>query len=369
MITPNQTENAEKQIYSQQQEVAYDTREFTVELLVSKYLHGIENDENEIYVPEYQREFVWDKERQSKFIESIVLGLPIPFIFVAEMTDGRLEIVDGSQRIRTLAAFLENKLQLEKIEVLTYLNGFYFHDLSIPRQRKFRNAVIRMVVLSDKATEKVRTEMFKRINRGSDILNNMEVRKGLMRGKFRDFIYHKCATIELLNQLCPLPPLAQKRQELPELILRFFAFIDKYPNYSKGLGNFLDAYLDEKNQNFSEIEEKEKLVLFDNVLQFVHKHFPKGFVKPTGRQQYASKMYFESVSVGVALALQEQPELLQQAPINLKWLNSQNFRKVVEPRFDTHSPKCIKVRIDFVKNALLGSEIDINEVINAENED
>jgi hypothetical protein len=362
-------EKAEEQIFQHQQEVAYDTREFTIELLVSKYKTGIENEENEIYVPEYQREFVWDPERQSKFIESVILGLPIPFIFVAEMPEsGRLEIVDGSQRIRTLNAFLDNNLKLKKLDMLTNLDGYYFQNLSIPRQRKFKNTVIRMVVLSDKTTESIKTEMFKRINRGSDTLNNMEVRKGLLKGDFGNFI-QSLSENELFDKLCPLSPIAKKRQEKQELILRFFAFIDKYPNYDKGLGKFLDAYLDEENKGFSEDKKYKKLLNFDNMLLFVAKHFPNGFVKPTSKIRLASKIYFESIAVGVAFAIQENPTLLQIQKINLDWLNSEGFKKVIEPIFNTHSPKGIKGRIDFVKNSLLGNFTDINEVLKNENED
>jgi len=334
-------------------------------------LKDIDNDANEVYVPEYQREFIWDKERQSKFIESIILGLPVPFIFVADMKDGRLEIVDGSQRIRTLAAFLENKLILKKMDMLTDLDGFKFNDLSIPRQRKFRNSVIRMVVLSDKATEKVRTEMFKRINRGSDVLNNMEVRKGLMKGDFRDFIYNKCSEIKLFDELCPVAPLAKARQESQELILRFFAFADSYPHYKTGLSKFLDDYLESKNGRFDESEETAKLGEFGEMLKFVRKHFPTGFVKPRSRTQYVSKIYFESVAVGVALALREKPQLLHQDKVDLEWLNDPNFTKIIEPRFNTHSPQRIINRVDFVKNSLLGLCVNINdEIANlADNED
>lgn len=95
----------EKQIAEQKKTVDYDTREFTIEYIVNKYLENIDTDDNEIFVPDYQREFTWDEERQSKFIESIILDLPVPLIFLAETQSGRLEIVDGSQRIRTVAAF------------------------------------------------------------------------------------------------------------------------------------------------------------------------------------------------------------------------------------------------------------------------
>lgn len=361
-------ENADKQIFLHQKEVAYDTREFTIEILVSKYKIGLEDDLSEIYVPEYQREFVWDLERQSKFIESVVLGLPIPSIFIAEMTDGRFEIVDGSQRIRTLVSFLDNKFKLKKLDILTDLDGFHFEDLSIPRQRKFKNTVIRMIVLSDKTTESIRTEMFKRINKGSDNLNDMEVRKGLLKGSFSTFI-QEMAKNELFISLCPLSALSVKRQERLELVLRFFAFMDEYPHYNKSLGKFLDKYLEHKNKTFSEEEESEKLIIFQNMLSFVKKHFEKGFVKPVSKVKLTSKIYFESVSVGVVFALKKQPELLQKETINLDWLNSEGFKKAVEPIFNTHSPKGIKTRIDFVENSLLGNLTSIEEVLEVENED
>nr|WP_199784255.1 DUF262 domain-containing protein [Cronobacter dublinensis] len=76
--------DVENQIVELKKTVAYDSKDYTIELLVSKYNNGLDDDENEIYVPDYQRDFVWDDARQSKLIESIVLGLPVPPIFVAE---------------------------------------------------------------------------------------------------------------------------------------------------------------------------------------------------------------------------------------------------------------------------------------------
>lgn len=69
----------EKEIDDQQRNVAFDIKEYTIEIIVQKYLNGLEKDENEFFVPEYQREFVWDENRQSRFIESLMIGLPIPY--------------------------------------------------------------------------------------------------------------------------------------------------------------------------------------------------------------------------------------------------------------------------------------------------
>ncbi|MFB2919340.1 DUF262 domain-containing protein [Aerosakkonema funiforme] len=225
-------EKLEQQIETSQKNVAYDTREFTIEIIVNKYLEEIDKEENELYVPEYQREFVWDERRQSRFIESVILGLPIPLIFVAEISeDGRLEIVDGSQRIRTLAAFLHDELRLDGLTTLSYLNDFVFSELRISRQRKIKNLPIRMIVLSSKATEEVRNDMFDRINTSSVPLMPMEKRKGIYRGKFNDLVF-ECANNATFKKLCPIGTHFKDRQEEAELVLRLFGFSEAYPKFT-----------------------------------------------------------------------------------------------------------------------------------------
>ena len=156
--------DAESQIIDKQKIVDFDVVEFTIEWVVSKYLTGIDEEENEIYIPAYQRKFVWNKERQSKFIESLLLGLPSSPMFTADIGDGRLEIIDGSQRLRTLVDFVKGKLRLKNLEILTELNGFDFNDLTKSRQRKFNNTSIRIVRLTDKSDAEVRFILHKRLN-------------------------------------------------------------------------------------------------------------------------------------------------------------------------------------------------------------
>jgi hypothetical protein len=149
---------AEDQIIKEQRVVDFDTSEFTVDYLVQQFKEG------EFFVPGYQRKFIWSPSRRCKFIESMILGLPIPFLFCANADEGRLEIVDGAQRIQTLQQFLSDKLQLEHLEKLTELNGFKFSDLTPAQQRKFKFRSLRMVVLSDKTDIAVRRDLFERIN-------------------------------------------------------------------------------------------------------------------------------------------------------------------------------------------------------------
>ena len=149
-ITEAQKVAAEDQIVSHHKTIDYDTREYPVEVLVQKYLTRLDEDDNELFVPDYQREHTWSDDHQSKFIESVLIGLPIPYLFVADVPgkEGRLEIVDGSQRIRTLASFVENKLKLNGLKKLTNLNSFTFADLPISRQRRFNRHTLRMIELN-----------------------------------------------------------------------------------------------------------------------------------------------------------------------------------------------------------------------------
>ncbi|MGK7881435.1 MAG: DUF262 domain-containing protein [Crocosphaera sp.] len=362
-VAQNNVNLAEEQIEDKKQEIDYDTREFTIEFIVSKYIEKDDDDESELYVPEYQREFVWTDSHQSRFIESIILGLPIPLIFIAEIKDtGRLEIVDGSQRIRTLAAFLNNELKLVNLRTLNHLNGFYFRDLSPARRRKFKNTPMRMIVLSDKADEEVRNDMFSRINTGGVDLKDMERRKGIYRGDFIDLVFD-CAKNPLLSELCTINKYFEKRYEEAELVLRFFAFSETYPNFifsynehkleSRGVVIFLDEYVIYKNNNFTTEEKKQKLDDFKIMLEFVKKTFPSGF-KKYKNSDCTSRLYFESISVGSLLAIRDKPNLI----VKQLWVEgetnneSEQFCIPIE-RYQTHKPENILKRINYVKDKLI----------------
>lgn len=352
----------QEQIDSLKKSVSFNMRELTIELYVKKYLEDIEKDDNELYVPDYQREFVWDDRHQSRFIESLILGLPVPFIFAAEMhSSGRLEIVDGSQRIRTMAAYISDELELKGLDKLTELNGTRFSDLPSSRQRMFKNTPIRMIVLSANATEDVRKEMFDRINTSSVPLLAMETRRGVYRGEFTDFVI-ELAKDERFKALCPLPKSFQNRREEEELLLRFFAFSDCYPNYkqveSKGVAKYLNSYLEGKNANFSNEEKKQKKEAFEQLVDFVSSAYPnQGFAKKPNILGI-SKPYFEAIAVGSYLALREKPDIEKEGPtaliVDKKHRNA--FYNSIEGRYRTHTAAKILNRIDIAKKAFLKND-------------
>jgi len=167
-ISPARKDEAEAEIRDKQKTIDYNTVDYPVEIFVQMYTTGFTYDTKEVFIPDYHRKIVWDDITQSKFIESVLLRLPILPIFVADITGENneefLEIIDGVQRIHTLARFINNELKLENLEKLQKLNNFRFSDLPLPRQRHFKRTTLRTVRLNDQADEDTRKDIFERIN-------------------------------------------------------------------------------------------------------------------------------------------------------------------------------------------------------------
>ena len=159
-ITQEEMKSADEQLKALQRQITYDTKDYTVELVVQKF------SKNDFFIPDYQRGYVWKEKNKSSFIESVLLGLPIPFMFFADCDDGKLEIIDGAQRVQTLVSFVNNKLILSHLPKLKLLTGFRFSDLSSAQQRRFLNTALRIIVLEDATPKDVRQDIFNRINVG-----------------------------------------------------------------------------------------------------------------------------------------------------------------------------------------------------------
>ncbi len=357
IITNEQKDVAEAEIREKQKAVDYQTIDYPIEALIHKYTEGIENDTNELFIPDYQRDIVWDDERQSKFIESVFLGLPIPPIFVADINDeeneeneARLEIIDGTQRIRTLNRFLKNELTLSNLEKLEKLNDFRFEDLPLSRQRRFKRVTIRMIQLTEKADEETRRDMFERINTGSVLLNDMQKRIGIHRGPCLSLIQELSENINF-TELCPFSEAMIKERDNQEYVLRFFAFLDNYQNFESKLGvnNFLDEYL--KNANEDENTDLAKMRHeFETMIDFVRKYFPNGFRSGKNLDKPTTRIKFESLSVGISLALKEKNNIQYRGN---DLLNTDKFKEYTKGDGSSSNVKVVR-RIEYVRDKLLG---------------
>lgn len=349
-ISPADRDAAEAQIAEHHKIIDYDTREYPVEVIVSKYLVRLDEDDNDFFVPDYQRDLTWSEEHQSRFIESVLMGLPIPLLFLADVEgqEGRAEIVDGSQRVRTLARFMNNELRLLGLKKLEKLNNFTFADLPLIRQRRFGRHTMRMIELREGTDEETRRDIFSRINLGSLRLNDMEQRWGASDGLFLQFV-RACSQQSRFVKLAPLSTKAVKLREPQEFVLRFFAYLRDYKEFDRSVVGFLNAYLDDMKSSFDEDAQTVAQAEWDRMLIFVEKYIPNGFSKGKGHVR-TPRIRFEAISVGTALALRENPDLV---PASLDWLECEEFKGYMRSDASNSRPKIIK-RIEFVRDQLLG---------------
>lgn len=291
---------------------------FTVaEYPISVYVERFPNDQTGRYfVPEYQRKLAWGSHQQSEFIESLLVGLPIPFLFFYQMPDGRMEIVDGSQRMRAMRAFLKGDLVLTDLVLLPELNGFSFDDLPGDRRNKLEDVTIRTIVLDTSTDPSTRAEMFARINKSGTVANEAEIRRGSLPGPVTELIRGLAESAEFVA----LTPMSQKvvdQREREELTTRFFAYLDgwdtpegRFPNYRDRPKKYLYDYL--KSANKAAIDNPELVdsmrLEFNRMLEVVSELFPSGFRK-SATANTIPRVRFEAIATGTALALRESQNL------------------------------------------------------------
>lgn len=212
--------------------------------------------------PDYQRNYIWDNKKASLLVESILLSVPIPVIYVAEETDSRWAVIDGLQRLNALRRFSDNEFRLTGLEVLADLNGFQYSKLNPKALRIFRNGIIRIIVVLQESDPEIKYDIFLRLNRGSIKLNEQELRNCLYRGKFNNLLKDLRTYPNFLNCLRMSAP--SKRFNDAELALRYLALSEAYDrstgkvkNYRNKMKTFLNSYMASK----SSISEGELLAL------------------------------------------------------------------------------------------------------------
>jgi hypothetical protein len=212
---------------------------------------------------EYQRKFRWDEQRESKLIESVVLGLPVPTIFVATNRNGTWELVDGLQRVSSLVHFIteepfENSylrvgknsaLVLSGLEKLDRFNGLTFSKIPETIRLQFMKRALRVTAISDKSDKNVRFDTFERLNTGGVVLSPQEIRACVYRGKFIDFLEGQAQNKEL-NALLKLQRGRRDDGTLEEFVLKVFAYKDARTDFDGQVRIFLNSYCESSAHGF-----------------------------------------------------------------------------------------------------------------------
>lgn len=241
----------EEELAIERRRVDVDTNNFPVRELVRMLRDGELN-----ISPAYQRKFRWTEETESALIESVFLGLPIPSIFVATNEGFEWEVVDGLQRLSTLAHFMatdETDLQrigrtaplklagLSKVEAL---NGHSYEELPDPLKIYFGRQPLQITALTDKSDLKVRFDLFERLNRGAIALSEQEVRACLYGGEFISLI-DDLAVGEAYKSLLKLQPAKQADGTAEEVVLKYFAYKNNREHFTGRVRLFLNDFMDD----------------------------------------------------------------------------------------------------------------------------
>ncbi len=210
-------------------------------------------DSDTLILPEIQREYVWSDKQASRLIESLLLSIPIPLIYLAETQDSRWEIFDGHQRVVSVIRFVENEFSLRGLTLLTHLNGSKWKDLAPTEQRQFKRRMLRAVVVTADSHPDMKFEIFERLNTGSIVLRPQELRNSLYRGSFNDLL-HELARVEAFR-FCIGTKEPRKRMVDEELVLRFVALRGHLDTYRPPLKHFLNRFM----ASMKEVDDQPKL--------------------------------------------------------------------------------------------------------------
>jgi Protein of unknown function DUF262 len=289
-----------------------------------------------LITPEYQRTFRWSNSKQSQFVESVILEMPLPPIYAIDVGDGRWELIDGLQRLSTYLHFRGQLdapqrdpviqrgdfLRLEGCDIIPELNGFAFEDLTTSLQHRARRATLRVEVVRRESNRKFAYYMFKRLNTGGEPLSDQEVRNcsiRLLGRKFNDFIIHLKADDRFQDCIDDVTDEYRARMGEAELVLRFFAFKNNLDEYTHDIDPFLTDYMervtDEESPDRIVFDYSAEEVLFRRTFAVLAEALGasacRRYVADKPRGGF-SMSHFEAFSIGLSRVANEIP--LAQAP-------------------------------------------------------
>jgi Protein of unknown function DUF262 len=329
-----------------------------------------------IISPDFQRLFRWSEDKQSQFIESLVLELPIPPVYVIETGDGVYELIDGLQRISSYIHFrakeldlhdtrfdFEEPLVLSGCDVIKDINGKQFSDLPSTIQIKLKRSSIRLEILRKESDSRLKYHMFKRLNTGGEILSPQEVRNSTIRllgSEFSEFLKDVAQNEDFRNCLEGLSDEKKKQMYFEEFALRFFATKNSLNTYVKEVGDFLTDYMErvsDKSIEDTVFDYKNEKIIFEQTFKILNSisgsSVFSGINKKGNPQGYFSALLFDAITVGIqdyiAHLIQIDPNELPNIHEKLNQMKrSDEFPDLFKGGGKNYAA-ALKKRIEFVK--------------------
>jgi len=284
--------------------------------------------------PFYQRRQRWDATRQSKLIESLLINIPIPPLFVYEVKPNVYEVMDGQQRISAIRGFYSNELVLEGLERWPELNGRIYSKLPEKIKAGIDRRSISWITLlnesaeSDEEAMELKQLTFERLNTGGVELSAQEIRNSLYHGPFNDLL-HRLATLPHFRSAWGLPPFDEielkttptalleskiyREMEDVELVLRFFA-LRHAEYYQRGMKGFLDLYM-LRARAFTQDDIELLKGLFTKTIDLTHEVYQDKLFRPFAPKdgewgKRPQKAYADAVLVAFSRFLDKRDQLV-----------------------------------------------------------
>lgn len=283
-------------------DVEYYGADFPVDVLVKRM------EQEDFIIPGFQREYVWKKDDASRFIESLLIGLPTPALFLAkDKFSNKYLVIDGQQRLRTLQYFYRdtfpNGKPFKLKGVAHPFNGLTYSSLSPTDRRSLDNSIIHCIIISENYDLNGMFYLFERLNTTGTPLNSQEIRNALYHGAFSELI-QELSKHEIWRQLYGKSSNISTEQEL---ILRFLALYFDLESYSGNRVDFLNHFM-LRNMNLDVISGEKIQAVFLDTIDFINDCLgSKAFYhkKSFNRVLYESLMVLISRQLSVGLDCQK----------------------------------------------------------------
>lgn len=321
--------------------------------------------DNELIIsPEYQRSFRWDEQRQTDFIESILLGIPFPSIFVATNEDGTWELIDGLQRVSTVLSFLgelkpvdgkenvKNRLKLLEGGLVKGLKGLTFQTLPREYRLQIKRTPCRVEIILKESNFNMRYELFKRLNTGGEGLSRQEIRNCIFRGLDSQYtnLIKELAGNDNFKSIIKINDQKQESMYYDELVLRFLALKNCISDYSESnIQDFMDKYLKRQCESFDAAQANEDKTLFLDIINRL-KLIGDDTIFSLGTQHFSTSMY-DAIMLGLSAnrdSLKFSNEELLSKFVSLK--NNLEFKKYIGSA--SSNPGSIKSKFKIAKQVL-----------------
>ena len=288
------------EIQKYRQEIKSERMDMSFGEIINMY-----RDKEIIISPEYQRAFRWDEQRQSDFIESILLGIPFPSIFVATNPDGKWELIDVLQRVSTVLSFFnelkdeegnpypKNGLKLVEGSMLKGLKDITIDTLPLEYKLQIKRTPCRVEIILKESEFKMRYELFKRLNTGGEGLSRQEIRNCIFRGldsRYSEFVA-ELAQNAILRELVNISVANEEKMYYEELVLRYLTLKNKGTRYSQAnIQDYMDDYLESQCKEFDDSQIETDKILFVNIMKILEKLKDENIFK-LGKRYFTTSMY------------------------------------------------------------------------------